>query len=84
MSRLGIILSSKTQEMSIETIQYNKEQVEHLTDQLIKLQRSYDSSNGNNISSRVELTSAMKSINKALEVSLLQRSILKVNDKVVT
>lgn len=51
---------------------YNKETVEHLTDQLIKLQKSYDSNNG--ISSKVEIDKAMKTINKALESVLLNAS----------
>jgi hypothetical protein len=58
--------------LSIVPVPYNMETVGHLTDQLIKLQKSYDSNNG--ISSKVEIDKAMKTINKALESVLLNVS----------
>jgi hypothetical protein len=66
--------SIKTPE-KIEVISYNKDMVEHLTDQLVKLQRSYDLSNST--SARVELTTAMKTINKTLEMVLLPSIVIK-------
>jgi hypothetical protein len=56
-------------------IPYEKEMVEHLTDQLIKPQRSYDVSN--NLSTKPEISHAMKTINKCLESVLFSRFIIK-------
>lgn len=61
--------------IKFEKIPYEKEMVEHLVDQLIKLQRTYDCSNG--ISSKTELSHAMKTINKSLDMVLTPCLILK-------
>lgn len=54
--------------IQFEKIPYEKEMVEHLVDQLIKLQRAYDCSNG--LSAKTEITHAMKTINKSLDMLL--------------
>jgi len=63
---------------TVEVIPYNNEQIEHLVDQLIKLQRACDSS-VNNITTvaKAKLLVSMESINNALENSLKNRLIIK-------
>lgn len=75
----GAMTVARVPTMTIKAVPYEKERIEHLVDQLIKLQRSYDSSNGNNISSRVEITQAMKTINQAIEATVLPKSIISVD-----
>lgn len=61
---------------------YKKEIVEHLVDQLIKLQQEYDNKGYNQgLMSKSEITTAMKTINKYLE-SLLnaEKMVLKVSE----
>lgn len=65
---------SKLSTFNVEPIPYNKEMVEHLTDQLIKLQKAYDSTK--EITTRVELDKGMKTINKALEGAFSPRFIV--------
>jgi hypothetical protein len=71
---LGGMKMAKLPSINIQPIPYDKEKVEHLTDQLIKLQRCFDSSNS--ISGKAEITTAMKNINKSLEITLTPRMIL--------
>ncbi|WP_209121546.1 hypothetical protein [Alkalihalobacillus sp. BA299] len=66
----------KFPDQKIELLPYPKNQVEHLVEQLIKLQKSYDSPN--NISAaKSETLNAMKIINKSLEMCLTRNLILK-------
>ena len=75
----GAITLARIPKMTIQAVPYEKERIEHLVDQLIKLQRSYDLSNGNNTSARVEILDAMKAINKAIEMTVLPKSIVSVD-----
>lgn len=61
----------------VEVSPYEKEKVEHLTDQLIKLQKSYETANSNSL--KIEILKAMQTINKNLEVTLTPKSILNFN-----
>lgn len=70
-------LSGGEKKMRLEPIPYDKEMVEHLTDQLIKLQRAYDTSKL--LSAQNEIQNAMKTINKSLEMILKPQAIIKVD-----
>lgn len=72
-------IDSKIKPMEVEHINlYQKETVEHLVDQLIRLQESYNdtymTSTGIN---KDQIMEAMKKINKALETALITKLILK-------
>lgn len=60
---------------------YNKELIEHLVEQLIKLQKAYDNSNQYSFAARSEILRAMGTINKSLEKVLGPQMILKTTGK---
>lgn len=63
------------QEMKYEPIPYDKEAVEHLIDQLIKLQQAYDCIN--QLNDRGGLNKAMDTINDSLKMMLKPHAIIK-------
>lgn len=70
--------ATKIGEMTVEMIPYNKEKVEHLTEQLMILGKAYDRTPDNSFSSRAELADAMKSVNAALTSELGAKAIINI------
>ena len=79
----GVGTLKPTSEMKVEPIDlYPKETIEHMVDQLIKLNQEYNRPNGyGNVSYRTEIDKAMKTLNVALEQALTFRLIQnKINE----
>lgn len=66
----GILQINGNEEVSSVSF-YNEKAVEHLVDQLIKLQREYDRTNSTLASSKNQINKAMEKVNEALGMALM-------------